>query len=56
VDIQRKAGHSWGSYRLDPVLPIGAGLTRLARKVSDAPILRSFGMSLVVSGVLRNSR
>jgi hypothetical protein len=54
VRVERRAGHSWGSYRLDPILPIGAGLTRLARRVSDVPVLRSFGMSLVVSGRLQS--
>lgn len=53
VRIERRAGHSWGSYRLDPMLPVGAALTRMARGVSDLPVLRSFGMSLVVSGRLQ---
>ena len=51
IKIERKAGHSWGSYRLDPYLPFGAALTRLAQGWSETPILRSVGASLVVSGI-----
>ena len=50
IAIERKAGHSWGSYRLDPYLPIGASMTRVARRWSETPILRSVGASLVVAG------
>jgi SAM-dependent methyltransferase len=53
VSVQRKAGHSWGSYRLDPFVRFGAPLTRVAKAWSEAPVLRSIGASLVVSGVKR---
>jgi SAM-dependent methyltransferase len=51
ITVERRSGHSWGSYRVDPFLRFGAPLTRLAKKWSETPVLRSVGASLVVSGV-----